>query len=98
MNEIDDPTLSSLGIQSLIDKINEFVEDGKLSSARASSLISMLSSAQTNLDDGEDTQAKLKLQSVISRINNFMNRGHVDQPDGQLLIDLANSIISGIGT
>ena len=83
-------------IQSLIEQVDDLVNNGTLNQGQGKSVIAKLETAIKQLDRGNTNAAIGQLQAFIKQVNTFMNVGILSQEEGQPLIETANGIIAAL--
>jgi len=83
-------------INSLIDDINDLVDDGVLNNGQGNSFTTKLDGALAKLAQEKTTPACNKINAFTNQVNAFINGGNLTPEQGNLLLDTANLVIDDI--
>lgn len=85
-------------LMSLISRINDMVNDQQISKGNANALITKLTNAITNIENGKPKIASNQLNALINNINSFIGTGVINIVQAQPLLNVAgdiNNFLSG---
>jgi hypothetical protein len=83
-------------IENLIARIEDLVAAGLLNQGNGNALTAKLGNALKSLEKGNERAAINKINAFINQVQAFIRSGKLPAVQGQILIDIANNIISDL--